>query len=421
MQAFLTKNRWAVLLTATLAQCIGNFPIVWGVFQPYVSQAYGYSQDAAAMVMPLCLVFFGVFSIFGGRVQDTRSPRIAAYIGAVVISASFFIGASIPTGSPLLMYLGFSLFFGAGYGFINAGLFTCVMKWYADKKGFAGGVMGSAASVFSILLTYLAEGLLSRFGPRMTLAYIGGACLLITLVTSFFYVNPSEGYILEKSSISSGKGAEAGKGAPIDFTTTEMLRTRQYYLLILCIILAMPVIMLINPSLVSICMERGLEKSTALNALAIASATSAAGRFLVPWVSDHMGRKHTLLAMLAVAAASAFWFMRAGGFSIVVAFAVLSFAGNGGFAVVGPLTNDLFGFQYAGTNVGFVNISNAVGALSGFLLLPLFTPFFGADARSWVGIIGTVLAFFCILMLSTNMAAVRKKMDEKKAQQAAEA
>ena len=419
MQAFLTKNRWAVLLAATLAQCFCNFPNVWGVFQPYISQVYGYTPDAATLVMPLCVAFFGVFSIFGGRVQDTRSPRTAAYIGSFMVSAAFFIGASIPAGNPLLMYLGFSMFFGGGCGFINGGLFTCVMKWYADKKGFAGGVMGAVASVFSIALTYMAEGLLSRFGPRMTLAYIGGACLLTTMATSFFYVNPSEDYILEKSSLSAGKGAGAGKGAPIDFTTTEMLRTKQYYLLILCIIFAMPAIMLINPALVSICMERGLEKSTALNALAIASATAAAGRFLVPWVSDHLGRKRTLLAMWAAMAVASVWFMKAGGFSIVIAFAVISFVNNGGFTIIGPFVNDLFGFRYSGTNIGFVNISNSVGALSGSMLLPLFTPIFGANARSWVGIIGSVLAFLCILLLSTNMAAVRKKMDGEKEKETA--
>lgn len=192
-----------------------------------------------------------------------------------------------------------------------------------------------------------------------------------------------------------------------------MLRTKQYYLLILCMVFAMPAVMLINPALVSIGMERGLSKAMSLNALAIASGAAAAGRFLVPWISDHAGRKRTLLIMWGATALASFWFMKAGGFGIVAAFAVVAFVNNGGFTIIGPLTNDLFGFRYSGTNMGFVNIANSAGALIGPLLLTFFTPLLGADARSWIAIVGAVLAFVCVLVLSTNMAAVRRKMDEK--------
>lgn len=414
MQTILTKKRWIVLLATVLAQCCCNFPNVWGVFQPYVANVYGYSADAATLVMPLCVAAFGVFSIFGGRVQDTHSPRTAALIGTVMISASFFIGSVLPAGNPLLFYFGFSMFFGGGCGFVNGGLFPCLMKWYADKKGFAGGVMSAVAAAFSILLTYLCDTLLGGFGPRKTLAGIGVVCMVVLFVTSLCYVNPTDAYIQEKSALApGGKKEKNSEAASIDFTTAEMLRTKQYYLLILCMVFAMPAVMLINPALVSIGMERGLSKAMSLNALAIASGAAAAGRFLVPWISDHAGRKRTLLIMWGATALASFWFMKAGGFGIVAAFAVVAFVNNGGFTIIGPLTNDLFGFRYSGTNMGFVNIANSAGALIGPLLLTFFTPLLGADARSWIAIVGAVLAFVCVLVLSTNMAAVRRKMDEK--------
>lgn len=119
MQNTLSKNRWLMLLTYTLCQCVCNFPSAWGVFQPYVATEYGYTGDAATLVMPLCVVFYGLMCIIGGRVQDTVSPRIASFIGSTMITIAFFNAFWIPAGNPLFMYVGFSFFFGAGVGFCS--------------------------------------------------------------------------------------------------------------------------------------------------------------------------------------------------------------------------------------------------------------------------------------------------------------
>ena len=415
MQNTLSKNRWLMLLTYTLCQCVCNFPSAWGVFQPYVATEYGYTGDAATLVMPLCVVFYGLMCIIGGRVQDTVSPRIASFIGSTMITIAFFNAFWIPAGNPLFMYVGFSCFFGGGCGFLFSSMFACTMKWYADKKGFAGGFTGCIAGLYIILLTYGAEYMLANLGARRSFLFIGIASAVIAFSISLFTVNPTREFMAEKSAAALERSA-AGKSNQIevvDFTTPEMLRTKQYYLLIFSIMLIMPSYMLINPALVTICMGKGLTKQAALSALAISSATTAVGRLVIPWISDFMGRKKATVLMWGCVAASAFLFMVVGGYGAIVAYSALAFFYSGGFAIIGPMATELFGFRYAGTNVGFVNVSNSAGSLIGPMLLAMFTPFLGDSASSIVGIGAAVLATLCMVLLNTNMKETKAKMDAK--------
>lgn len=420
MQQILSKNRWIVLISAILCQCICNFPSAWGVFQPYIATEYGYTQDASTLVMPLCVVAFGIVSIIGGRVQDTVSTKMAALIGSTMMAISFINAYWIPAGNPLYMYIGFSFFFGGGCGFLFSTMFSCSMKWYADKKGFANGLIGCMAGVYIIGLMYAAEYLLANFGARKTFLIVGAVSAVIAYGTSFVFVNPTQAYVQEKT-------AMADQGKPknsktqievVDFQTNEMLRTKQYYLLIASIMLVMPAYMLINPAFITICIEKGLTKEVALSALAISSASTAVGRLIVPWLSDFFGRKRVLVVMWALVAACAFLFMTATGNMIIVIYALLAFFYSGGFSAIGPMATELFGYTYAGTNVGFVNISNSIGSLIGAPLMAMLTPLFGANTRSMVGVIGAMLSMVCMALLNTNMRATKEKLRKANAEDA---
>lgn len=423
MQQVFAKNRWMVLVFAMICQCITTFPSGWGVFQPYVVSEFGYGADAATFVMPLCVVAFGVFSIIGGRVQDTLSPKIASIIGVTMIGISFFNVLWIPTGIPMFMYIGFSLFFGGGCGFLFTSCFSVSMKWFPDKKGFAQGLSGSISAVYVIALTYIGEYLLSNLGVRKTFMVFGIVSVVLGYIIAFVMVNPSGKFMEEKSRLAAQKdGGKAKKPQPqtVDFTAGEMLRTKQYYFLIFSIITIMPAFMLLNPAIVSIGMERGLTKEAALSILAISSAATAAGRLIVPWVSDYLGRKRTMFIMWVCVAVTATLFMFANGYQIIVIYSLLAFFYSGGYIIIGPITSDLFGFKNSGTNYGFVTISNSAGSLIGPMIQTVFTPLLGANTKSLVGIGGAVIATVLIACINTDMATTKQRLDSKKKQTVAQ-
>ncbi len=416
MQQTLEKNRWIALVSCILCQCVCNFPAMWAVFQPYVAAEYGYTQGASTLVMPMCVVFFGVISIIGGRVQDTVSPKIAGLIGTALIGMGFINAWWIPAGQPLYMYVGFCLFFGGGCGFLMQASIANLMKWYADKKGFAGGITGAVAGLYCMAAIFGAEFVLSRFGARTTMLFVGIASWAIGFLMCLTLVIPTRQYIEEKDA--AGKQKTAGKQRSkntemVDFTPAEMLRTPQYYLLTLSLLAIIPAFQLISPQMVSLCIQKGLTKEVALSATAIAAGATALGRFVIPMISDRIGRKETMAAMWACTLALAIAFMFAGGTSILVVFALLSFCYSGGFAVNMPFINDMFGFKNAGTNSGFVNISGSVGSLLGPMLLNLAIPLLGTYAVHIVGIAGAAISLCCMLAINPNTAKTKRDMEEK--------
>ena len=415
MQTFLTKNRWMALVASALCQCICNFPGVWGVLQPYVATEYDYSLDSSTLVMPLCVVAFGFLSILGGRLQDvTGSPRVSAIIGGTMVGVAFINAYWIPAGNPLFMYIGFSFFFGGGCGFLFSAFFTCAMKWYTDKKGFANGVSGSFASFYLIPLSLVLRNLLTILGTRKTFLVMGIFSVLVIAICALFFVNPTEEYMQEKNALQNNTKKNA-KPQPdvVDFKTNEMLRTKQYYLLILSIILVTPAFMLINPALVTISMEKGLTEAAALALFSASTIAAALGRLIIPWLSDYLGRKKTMVASWAVVVVTAFLFMVGTSKTIPVVFTVMAFFNSGGFVIVAPMSTELFGYKYSGTNVGFVNIATSVGSLSGPLLLSVFAPLLGTNARGIIGVTGALISVLLLLAINTNMQVAKEKLTAK--------
>lgn len=399
MQALFMKKRSLFLLIAVVGQCLGNFPSAWAVYQPYVALEYGYTSNAATLVMSICVVFYGIIAILGGLVIDHLSPRTAALIGVAAIALSFFNAWWIPAGNPLYLYLGFCLFYGGGCGFFMQAITSTLIKYYADKSGFAVGFSGACCAVYIILLTYVSELMITRLGVRRSFLAMGVLTIVIGLFCAWTMISPTPAYITERIR----QPQRSTDSQCCDLAPAQMLRTRQYYLLVLSFLFIIPAFQLINPQLVSLCVERGLTKEAALTATATASAATALGRFLIPSLSDRLGRKRTVLVMWAATASFTLLFMGAEGPLIAVSWALVSLVYSGGFALLSSFTSDLFGLTYAGSNLGLTNLSNTIGSLIGPLLLTAASPMFGEQAVYHVGIGCAALAFLSMLFLNTNL------------------
>lgn len=411
MQNFLSKHRWVLLLAVTLGQCVANFPQGWAVFQPYIMEQYGYTADAATLVMPITVAFFGLVSILGGRFQDKVSPRPAALIGTLLVTLAFLNAWWIPGGKPLYMYLGFSLFFGGGCGFLFQALIATLMKWYADRMGFAGGFSGAAAGVYMIGQTYVTEALLSHIPARTAMLVMGLYSLTVALAVTCLLVAPTPEYIAERQARAALKSRRADDVRAVDFAPGEMLRTPQYYLLFATIMCIIPVYQLLSPQLVSLCTAKGLSKDLALSAVALGSAAAAMGRLAIPSLSDRLGRKPTMAAMWLLSAGAALLFALSSGSVLPGIWMVLALVYNGGYALIAPFTRDLFGFRNSGANAGLVSLSESAGSLLGPALLTLFTPLLGAGAVHWVGIGSALAALAAVLAIRPDTRPERARLD----------
>ena len=69
-----------------------------------------------------------------------------------------------------------------------------------------------------------------------------------------------------------------------------MLRTKQYWLCAGAVCCSTPAVLLFSPIILKLGMERGLDEGAALWSVVLGSVGSAAGRLLMPLLSDKIGR-----------------------------------------------------------------------------------------------------------------------------------
>ena len=111
-------------------------------------------------------------------------------------------------------------------------------------------------------------------------------------------------------------------------------------------------------------MERGLDEGAALWSVVLGSVGSAAGRLLMPLLSDRIGRRPTDLILFGVSLGLSAAFLFAQGWLVVAVYAGLTFCYSALAAVLPSLSTDLFGLPHAGVNYGFLALGQSVGSLA---------------------------------------------------------
>ena len=198
-----------------------------------------------------------------------------------------------------------------------------------------------------------------------------------------------------------------GKGTPsLDLAPLQMLRTKQYWLCAGAVCFSTPAVLLFSPIILKLGMERGLDESAALWAVVLGSVGSAAGRLLMPLLSDKIGRRPTDLILFGVSLGLSAVFLFARGWAVVAVYAGLTFCYSALAAVLPALSTDLFGLPHAGVNYGFLALGQSVGSL----LFPCIADFWGFEqGRHILAIAGAAAGFACIWAVTPVRREPQKK------------
>ena len=385
---------WAILAAGAAIQILTGLPAAWGVFQQPVMEEYGLSEQGAGLAFGILIAAFGVGCVIGGFLQDRNGPRRAALWGTALLCGGFFAAALLPGAAGGWFWVLFSVPAGLGTAFLYPSIQSCAQKWYKGRKGLATGVIGGAVGLSGAFLTVFVRTALRGFGLvqgiRGAFWALGALTLPVCLVGSALLTDPPP----EKPRPSQ---QGRGKAAPgLDLSPGQMLRTRQYWLCAGAVCCSTPAVLLFSPIILKLGMERGLDESAALWSVVLGSVGSAAGRLLMPMLSDKIGRRPTDMILFAVSLglSAVFWFAQ--GWAVVAVYAGLTFCYSALAAVLPALSTDLFGFPHAGVNYGFLALGQSVGSLA----FPFMANLWGLEqGRHILAIAGAVGGFAAIWAL----------------------
>lgn len=333
--------------------------MIWGVFQPYVMKEYGWSSATAAMAFTMTTAFLAVGVLIGGSLQDRMSPRRVAMGGVFLAAFGLYATSFTSPDHPMFMYVTYGVINGIGGGSAITSSITSAQKWFADRRGFAVGVLASSTGITGIVMTPTCRALLAGIGVAATFRVLAVGVLLVGTSSALAISNPPAGWA------AGGACAVSRKVVPQrrDHSTLEMLRTPQFYVLVVTIFFATPAFVLMNPVVMTLSTERGLAEPAAAAGVMLVTLSNALGRVSAPVVSDKVGRMAVVAVLLAASSSAVFSLVQVRSYGVIAAACVVAFAHGGAQSILPAISSDLFGLKHAGQNYGFVFLGSGVSAI----------------------------------------------------------
>lgn len=369
-----------VVLASVLIQLAIGSVYTWSLFNQPLIDKFGWSKSTVVLTFSITIVSFAFSTIFGGRLQDRVGPRIVASIGGVLFGAGVILSSIAVT--PFQLYLFYGVIGGFGVGFVYVCPLATCLKWFPHKKGFITGIVVASFGMGSLVFKPIVLFFLNNYGVSEAFKYLGIIYFIIILFGAQFLT--IKGIKEEKSNVSA-----------INFSLTEMIQTRAFYLLFLAFFCGC----ISGLTVISLAKDIGMDLvnlsySEAAIAVSIIAIFNSTGRLLWGTVSDRIGRRKTLSIVFTLISLS----MAALGviiltpliFKIILSFIALAF---GGLSSIYPtIVSEFYGVENIGLDYGVMYQAYGLAAAVG----PILATTFGYRETF---ILGAVLGIFASLII----------------------
>ena len=85
-------------------------------------------------------------------IQDRIGFKPVAIAGVCLFGGGILASSFLPAGSPIYrFFLSYCFISGTGPGLAYAPLFSCIQKWFPNKRGFASGLAASAFGLSTVI------------------------------------------------------------------------------------------------------------------------------------------------------------------------------------------------------------------------------------------------------------------------------
>jgi OFA family oxalate/formate antiporter-like MFS transporter len=374
-------NRWLVPVGAILIQLALGAIYAWSVFTPSLKTA-GWTAAQTQAVFAAGLAFFAVVMVIAGRLMPKIGPRMLAIAGGVVLGAGYAL-AGLLGGTdfwPVFIFIG--VIGGSGIGLAYVVPIAVGMRWFPDKKGLITGLAVAGFGFGAMLWVKLAGAwgqLIATQGLSTTFVIYGVIFFLMVVVGGIWMVFPPEGWAPEGYKPPQAAAGAAPAAGSVDFTSSEMLKTPQYFMILLTFAFGASAglmsigLMKLFPmqALQASGLEEAVASGIAGTAMAVFfSLANGLGRIIWGALSDKLGRKTSIVIMMASQGiiVIAFQWMAGNEYMLYLAATIIGFNFGGNFSLFPTITADTFGTKYVGQNYGWVFLAYGIGGIFGPML-----------------------------------------------------
>ena len=354
--------RWRVVLGGILSNFCAGMLYSWSIYVNPLMEAHGWERGSVSLAMSIATLVIPISMIPAAKILAKKGPTKTALIGTIFLVLGLAI-AGLTASLPLL-YLGFGVFGGIGVGFIyGTPIATCV-KWFPDKKGLISGLAVGGFGLGSIVFAPICTSVIASLGPNTTFLIQGAITLVGMLIAAPLMKAAPDGF---KPEGWNPPVATAASGASHDYTSAEMLKTKQYWFLLIMYLFAnMSGLMVIGHASPIAQAVAGLTAAQAGAIVSVLSIANTAGRFMSGALCDKLGAKRVVTIIYIVNAVLLV------ALQFLTNFATIAL-GIGGLAVCfgammgayPSLVVDYFGVKYSGPNYARIFLAYGIGGIIG--------------------------------------------------------
>jgi OFA family oxalate/formate antiporter-like MFS transporter len=383
-----------VLIAGSILMLLLGILYVWSVFVIPFKELTGWREESIKLTSSFLLSFYVLGILAGGKIQVKKGTSVVCLAGGLLLALGMLIASFVPPGAPWLIY-SYGIIGGFGVGMGYTSVVTCGQKWFPNKRGLATGISVFTFGFSSVIFAPLVKTLVASFELVSTFRILCVISLAVTLAVFKFINLPNN---MQQGGAAAKKLLEKKQ-----YTTPQMLRNKNFYMITLSLMAGNAAYFILNPAFVTLMRDKvvaaggSLEMGVRLGGLMvmIAGIANAAGRILLPILSEYIGRKTTAFIIYGLTAVCTLAIIFSGGPVMIALVAVVSMCYGAASGVFPLLTTDFFGIENFGTNYGAVMIGFAASAL----LFPfVFAPIQSLTAKfialTIVAAIGSILMLF---------------------------
>jgi len=358
--------------------CLGAI-YAWSAFTKDLVDA-GWTKTQTQAVFSAGLATFAVVMVIAGRMMPKVGPRKLAIAGGLVLGAGYALAGLVGGTSFGMILLLVGFVGGAGIGLAYVVPIAVGMRWYPDKKGLITGLAVAGFGFGATIWVKLAGNwgnLLATYGLSKTFTIYGIVFAVTVCIGGIWMMFPPEGWL--PAGYTPPKPAAGKSTGAVDFKSGEMLVTPQYYMILLCFAFGASA-GLMSIGLMKLFPMEALQAAGMSKEAAAAVAGTAMGVFYalangigrIAWgsVSDKLGRKKSIMIMMATQGVVVFLFPWMAGTTglLYLGATLIGFNFGGNFALFPTMTADTFGTKFVGQNYGWVFLAYGIGGIFGPML-----------------------------------------------------
>ena len=348
---------------------IANLQYGWTLFVDPIDAKFHWGRAAIQLAFTLFVVTETWLVPVEAWFVDKYGPSIVVRFGAAMITIAWVLNSF--ADSLVLLYIG-AIFGGIGAGSVYG---TCVgnaLKWFPDHRGLAAGATAAGFGAGAAITVVPIAHMIATSGYQHAFLTFGIGQGVIVFIVAFFLRKPTRAMPAKKKQLNLPQ-------TKIDFTPPQVLRSPIFWVMYLVFVMVAAGGLMAAAQIAPIAHDFkianepvglfGFQMAALTFAISLDRIFDGFGRPFFGFVSDRIGREHTMFIAFGTAALMLLTLSMYGHIPIVFVLSTAVYFGVFGeiYSLFPATSGDTFGVKYATTNNGMLYTAKGTASL----LVPL--------------------------------------------------